>query len=492
MNNHLQFLQEKSGVDIANSSKNMGNMPRLIEQESKISSKQNIVDKYIVDAYTIHIVRRDNTYQYLATPLYDFDRNSYLFTELSNLVFKMRDRLGKKILKLEELINTLKSILLWHILEKEDLGVEPERIAELFIYKLIKLDKLMPLFLDESVNEIYMDQRNAELYLDHQIFGRCNTSILLSSDEINALITRVKLEHPVSITYNKPSLKVEVQTNNFHLRISIDFPPLSPRGPSFNIRKLKNNPLTLSDLIELGSLPSIIGAYLVEAVICRKNITIIGEPNAGKTTLANAIDLHTPKHWRKIVIEDAIESINQTSMGYKQTLIQVDSFESNRSVHTKTSEILKLLHRSPDWIYLGEIQSKEHTNAMFEALNAGLKGIQTAHSDSIQKLFRRWKNLHNIALTDFFSLEIIIVMEREITNSSRIIRRIKSIYEIQDDFNSTNTTDKFYTKIYDRSWDYNKIEEQIKKKSILRHTFDRIMKHKSSFDFGNHKHNKKE
>ena len=154
-------------------------------------------------------------------------------------------------------------------------------------------------------------------------------------------------------------------------------------------------------------------------------ITLVGPPNAGKTTLANALDLYTPKHWRKIAIEDAIESINQSSMGYKQLSIQVDSFESNKAIHTKTTEILKLLHRSPDWIYLGEIQSREHTQAMFEALNAGLKGIQTAHADSVEKILRRWENLHKISRTDFLSLNILVVMRREITQSTFITRFIQ-------------------------------------------------------------------
>jgi flagellar protein FlaI len=264
----------------------------------------------------------------------------------------------------------------------------------------------------------------------------------------------------------------------------MDFPPLSPNGPTFNIRKLKSNPLTLLDLINLGTLPAIIGSYIVEAVKERKNITVIGEPNAGKTTLANAIDLYTPKNWRKIAIEDAIESIEQSSLGYKHLSIQVDSFESNKVSHTKTAEILKLLHRSPDWIYLGEIQSREHTQAMFEALNAGLKGIQTAHSDSVEKIFRRWKNLHKISSSDFLSLDIIIIMRREITDYS-FIRRIFEVYEINKEFENDTSNQEFLIKIYNPKENEKKIFSNIKEKSFLKQFHDSIWQRKLKFQNNN-------
>ncbi len=445
----------------------------------ELTKSSNIVDSYIIGPYKIIIKKYEDSYYYLVYPLFDFNDNIYLYAELSELIIKMKDRLSQQILKFDELVNTLQSIILWKIAKLEDLDIEAETLAKLFIYKFIKLDKLLPLFTDDNINEIYMDQKDSFLYIDHQIYGRCNTVINLTNEEIEAFLTRIKLEHSVSVSFNNPSLKVEIRSNEFHIRISMDFPPLSPNGPSFNIRKIHNNPLTLHDLIRLNTLPPLIAAYLVEAVKKRHNITIIGEPGSGKTTLANAIDLYTPKEWRKIVIEDAIESIEQTTKGYKQTIIQVDSFESNKSNYTKSKEILKLLHRSPDWIYLGEIQSKEHTKAMFEALNAGLKGIQTAHSDSISKLFRRWKNSHGITNSDLLSLDIIIIMEKNIENSGLILRKIKDIYEISS-INETKKQNEMYSHIYNNSWDINKIINKIATRSKLSENLSEI-KDRTSF-----------
>ena len=460
----------------------MNNRNSLLKEELESSTP---LSKYTVKGYKIEIIKENKIIYYNAEPLFDFALNPLLFYELTSLVYKNKERLSKGILKFDELLEILKSICMWKILEIDNLSVNPDFFAELFIYRLVKLDRIMGLFLDDSVNEIYMDQKNSQIYLDHQYFGRCNTKIILEEDEIEGLLTRLKLEHPISISPKKPSLKVEFQTKSFHLRISMDFPPLSPNGPTFNIRKLKSNPLTLVDLINLGTFPSIVGAYLVEAVKQRRNITVIGEPNAGKTTLANAIDLYTPKNWRKIAIEDAIESIDQSSLGYKHLLIQVDSFESNKANHTKTSEILKLLHRSPDWIYLGEIQSREHTQAMFEALNAGLKGIQTAHSDSIQKILRRWENLHKISPSDFLSLDIIVIMRRDITEFS-FIRRIFEVYEVNKEFEEDSPNQDFLTRIYNTEENNEQIIENIKEKSFLKEFCTAIRKRSQKFQKNEH------
>ncbi len=442
-------------------------------QEEK--HKLNEIEKeYIIRGFKIKLIEEDEVLFYKALPLIDFNQEPLLFAELSALIRNSQNRLGKEILKFDELVDTVKSICMWKILEIDNLKIDPEIFAELFIYRLIKIDKIIPFLIDHNVNEIYLDQKDSPIYLDHQSFGRCNTVVVLEEEELKALLTRIKLEHPITISTKKPSLKVEFQTRLFHSRISMDFPPLSPNGPTFNIRKLKRNPLTLVDLINLDTLPSYVASFLIEAIQKRLNITIIGEPNAGKTTLANALDLYTPKHWRKIAIEDAIESINQSSMGYKQLSIQVDSFESNKSVHTKTTEILKLLHRSPDWIYLGEIQSREHTQAMFEALNAGLKGIQTAHSDSVEKILRRWENLHKIARTDFLSLNIIVVMKREITQST-FVRKVVDVYEVNPD-NDKISNYGFLRKIYDDTMNEEQTLERIKEKSFLSTELTEIIK----------------
>ena len=59
----------------------------------------------------------------------------------------------------------------------------------------------------------------------------------------------------------------------------------------------------------------------------------------GKTTLMNALDTLTPRHWRKITIEDVVESIDQSELGFHQVRFKVDPFEKERKTSTKSIEI---------------------------------------------------------------------------------------------------------------------------------------------------------
>ncbi|NHK31999.1 MAG: type II/IV secretion system ATPase subunit [Asgard group archaeon] len=276
------------------------------------------------------------------------------------------------------------------------------------IYKIIGLEQLMPLLIDDFVQEIYMDKPKTPLYIDHQNFGRCLTNIIVSESELEHLKTRLCLEKDTILNFLNPSLKVELKTEKFHVRAAVDIPPLANDGLCMNIRKLRKKIWTLPELIKENMITIEAAAYLLFILRRRVNFTIIGEPSSGKTTLANAIDLLTPIPWRKITIEDVIESIEQTQFNKFQTRYSVSPFESKIANHSKSEEIIKLLHRSPSWVFLGEIQTAEHSRALFEALSAGLIGIQTCHGRSVEMMILRWINQHKIPLSSLLALDVLI------------------------------------------------------------------------------------
>ena len=124
---------------------------------------------------------------------------------------------------------------------------------------------------------------------------------------------------------------------------------------------------------------------------------------------------------------------------------------------------------------------------MFEALNAGLKGIQTAHSDSIQKILRRWENLHKISPSDFQSLDIIVIMRRDITEFS-FIRRIFEVYEVNKEFGEDSPNQDFLTRIYNIEENNEGIIRNIKEKSFLKEFCTSIVKKSQKFQKNEHLH----
>lgn len=298
-------------------------------------------------------------------------------------------------------------------------------LSEIIAQRRSVLGPLIPILLDDLVEELYLDYPGACVYFDHQKLGRCDTTFTFRECDVPKIITLIRAESNLHLDRSNPSLKMDLQVLGASLRFSISIPPLSPDGLHLEIRRARNRPFTITDLIDNNTITPEAAAILLLAVACRFNITITGGPGTGKTTLLNALDMTTPRWWRKIYIEDAIESRNQE--GHHQVRFRVDPVDEQLSKSDKSSEIIKCLHRSPDYLILGEIQTAEHSNALFQAIAAGLRTLQTCHSDSSSSLFSRWKLGHGIQDSNLALMDLIVTLERPKPGESN--RRVKEIVE---------------------------------------------------------------
>jgi type IV secretory pathway ATPase VirB11/archaellum biosynthesis ATPase len=287
--------------------------------------------------------------------------------------------------------------------------------------------RLIVAILDENVQEIYLDKENDWVYLDHEKYGRCFTNIFLSSTDVEKFKTFLSLVTGEEITPSNPSVKVSLQDTNVKLRIAIDTYPIT-ESTAIDIRKFKKNMLTLQDLIRIGSVEKEIAAFLIYCLKKRAVIVICGEPNSGKTTFAHAISQYLQENWRKIYLEDIDELYSSNDSKFK-LFIKTRSIDVSNKYSQKKVEIIKMLHRSPDWIFLGEIQTKEHTLAMFQAIHAGLKGLMTCHSSSPHELIKRWILQYKIHPSSITSLNFIVGMKKEIKDK-KIIRYLNEVYEV--------------------------------------------------------------
>ncbi|MEE9378783.1 MAG: ATPase, T2SS/T4P/T4SS family [Candidatus Lokiarchaeia archaeon] len=324
-----------------------------------------------------------------------------------------------------------------------------KKIGFLTALKKINLDKLFPLLIDDFIEEIFLDSPKDEIYLNHQIYGRCRTELSFNSKEIERIKTLVRLYSGQRLDFMNPIIKFVIKNEFFYCRFSIDVEPIQINNFALDIRKLNKNILTIQDLLKNGTLDPLIASFLYFNIIRRKNITVTGETNTGKTTLINALDLLTPKEFRKIYIENITESLNEIEYGKHQLKYKVDSLEESLiKKYSKSNQIKTLLHRTPDIIYLGEILTKEEALAMFHCLAAGLRGFQTIHSKDIDSLMNRFLYHFGIDTSCLNDLDLIILMKKDINK-----RKIIGIFEV---CNSVDTKSKFYDSIFEYNPETNK------------------------------------
>ncbi len=340
-----------------------------------------------------------------------------------------------KVLSIEDLINKYFKEIKNIIKIKYNLSdALINKIATLSTIKKINLEKLFPLLIDNYIEEIFLDAPDECIYLNHLKCGRCRTSIKLTEIEIERLKTLLRLYSGSRLDYDNPSIKYVIKNEYFYSRFAIDVEPINVHKFSIDIRKLNKNIFTIQDLLKNNTLSPLISAFLFFIIIRRINITVTGETDTGKTTLINALDLLVPNEFRKIYVENVIESLDQNQFKKHQLKYKVDSIEDFQEMkYTKSNQIKKLLHRTPDIIYLGEILTKEEAEAMFHCLSAGLRGFQTIHSNDINSLINRFIYHFNINSSCLKDLDLILLMKK-INNDRKII----SISEISEDLDGTN------------------------------------------------------
>ncbi|MDV3293753.1 MAG: Flp pilus assembly complex ATPase component TadA [Nitrososphaerales archaeon] len=326
-------------------------------------------------------------------------------------------------------------------------------LSELVAFEAIGLSRILGLAKDQFITEFYVDSDASAVYLDHSQSGRCDTSLVLTERERMAIETHMDTFRGYSLDYTTPSLKNDVEIAGARLRISLDLEPISVNRFALDVRRLNISSLSLSQLVAMRVLSGESAHLLVAWLELGGNVTIVGETGTGKTTLLNALDEQLNPQLRRVYIEDAVETKDLLEQGYHQMKIKVDPFErSDHFLRTKGTEIVKVLHRSPDLVILSEIQSEEHSRAFFHALSAGVRGLQTFHASSPEGAIRRWAIVHGIPKQSLLDLGLIVQTSRP--DRMKPLRLVSRVSEVFSDAGEPRLRDLF---LRDRASDLRRV-----------------------------------
>jgi type IV secretory pathway ATPase VirB11/archaellum biosynthesis ATPase len=416
-------------------------IPRVpTRSEDNSIGESRKAEEYVIGPYTVTVLANRDSEEnfYSVSSLIDNDSTLHRIVAETTTRIRTIPQVTSKhvgLLSLDELLQTREREALRVI--RQGFPEIPQSvassIAKLSSYESTGIGSIAPLLIDDHVEEFFIDQPGTAVYLDHNRWGRCRTNVMPSVSELRRIETRLRAESGFRLDRLNPSLKTEVCTREFMIRASLDVPPLAVDGFHLDIRRLERNRFSLAALTKNGTLSLEAAAYLYFCILRRRNIVAIGEPGSGKTTLINALDLLTPSYWRKIAVEDAIESIPQRGLGKHQVRLRVEPLEEKKRFLSKGREIVSLLHRTPDLVYLGEIQTASHSRAMFHALSAGLRGLQTCHADSPEQAMVRWVIHHKIPPICLRQIGIIIHMKKVGVSSEGLQnRKVVRICEIKE------------------------------------------------------------
>ena len=307
----------------------------------------------------------------------------------------------------------------------------PDNEALALKYRILK-DKagvgvLQPLIFDPHIEDISCSGVGV-LFIVHKIFGNLRTSFGFSSfDELDEYVIRLSERIKKPVTYRQPVVDATMPDGS---RINIVYgKDVSARGSNFSIRKVFDEPLSITQLVKWGSLSWEMAGYLSLVIEDGLNIFISGETASGKTTLMNALTTFIHPTAKIVSIEDTAEVQLPHQNWIREISRKPKAGENDSGVGM--FELLKAaLRQRPNEIIIGEIRGEEGAIA-FQAMQTGHPVMSTFHASTVQKLIQRLTG-HPINIPKQYvdNLNCVVIQTAVRLSNGKEGRRAVSVNEI--------------------------------------------------------------
>lgn len=302
-----------------------------------------------------------------------------------------------------------------------------------------------PLMYDPAVEDISCGGVRAPLYAWHRNFESIKTTIMFNDEEaLNDFVMRMVHRAGKHVSAAFPITDLALQGNH---RMAILYQKeITPKGSSFTIRKFKEDPYTIIDLIKMDTLDANIAAYLWLILENKMSIMVLGSTASGKTTLLNAITSLMHPAFKIFTVEDVAE-INIPHENWF-ALIARSGFGLEHEGEIGLYDLIKagVRHR-PDYIVVGEVRGEE-AYVLFQALATGHGGLCTMHADSVDSAIKRlMQKPMNIppAYLPMMNCTIIVkrVRPRAIISSGKVVSGSRRVTQVSEIITENRTNDVF-------------------------------------------------
>ena len=253
---------------------------------------------------------------------------------------------------------------------------------------LVGFGPIDALMRDPNIEDISCDGVNKLVYIWHRKYENLETNMSFSSDEeVDNLI--VKLVHMSGKHVSSAFPIVDSSLPGKH-RLSVCYRrEVTPFGTTFTIRKFRDDPYSIIDLINMGTLSEEIAAYFWMCLENRQSIMVLGGTGAGKTTALNALACLIRPSSKILTIEETAEL--NLSIENWVSLISRQSYglgENNTGEVSLFDLVKASMRHRPDYLVVGEVRGNE-AYVLFQALATGHGGMCTMHAENVDSAIKR-------------------------------------------------------------------------------------------------------
>jgi flagellar protein FlaI len=342
---------------------------------------------------------------------------------------------------------------------------------------LVGFGRIDPLMRDPNIEDISCDGVNKPVYIWHRNYESIETNLEFENDE-ELDNTVVKLVHMAGKHVSSAFPIVDASLPGKH-RLAVCYRrEVTPFGTAFTIRKFREDPYSIIDLINLGTFSEEMAAYFWLCLENRASIMVLGGTAAGKTTALNALACLIKPGSKIITIEETAE-LNLPHENWVSLIARQSYGLGGSSVGEVTLfDLVKtsMRHR-PDILIVGEVRGQE-AYVLFQALATGHGGMCTMHAENLDSAIKRLtQKPMDIAPAYIPLMNIVLSVQRvHLVKGSekKAYRRVINVNEIADyeDYRGTfkwHPVKDDYISAFDKSIMLSSISERIglSKKEII-------------------------
>jgi flagellar protein FlaI len=270
------------------------------------------------------------------------------------------------------------------VLESNQVGLR--KIVYYLEKDLIGYGKIDGLIKDPLIEDISCLGTNKPIYIYHRKYANARTNInFTDEEELDDFITRLVHRQGRHVSIAHPIVDLTLPGKH---RLAISFgKETTPAGTSFTVRKFKEDPLTIVDLIVNETIDESIAAYLWLLMENKMSVMIVGPTGAGKTTALNAIACLVRPDFKIISVEE-VQEINLPQENWVSTIARTGFGGDNEGEVTLYDLIKSAVRHRPAVIIVGEVRGEE-AYVLFQALATGHGGLCTMHADDVETVIKR-------------------------------------------------------------------------------------------------------
>jgi flagellar protein FlaI len=309
---------------------------------------------------------------------------------------------------------------------------------------LVGFGQIDALMRDPNIEDISCDGVTKPVYIWHRNFESIETNIEFQTDEeLDNMV--VKLVHMAGKHVSSAFPIVDASLPGKH-RLAVCYRrEITPFGTAFTIRKFREDPYSIIDLINIGTFSEEMAAYFWLCLEHRASIMVLGGTAAGKTTALNALACLIKPGSKIITIEETAElnlpHDNWVSMIARQSY----GLGGDNTGEVPLFDLVKtsMRHR-PDILIVGEVRGQE-AFVLFQALATGHGGMCTMHAENLDSAIKRLTQKPMDISPAYLPLMNIILSIQRVhlikNNERKAFRRVMNVNEIADyeDYRNTFT-----------------------------------------------------